>query len=552
MLKELALAGLILLGSGAAKADNLDISKGKVSIDPINQSTVGYSDTERGQYFEVIRKSPNGNPSVEDLTFSGGAPLDDAGNHILDFTYRRVENPLKTNNLISGSYKLSSDFKNPGLLNEVILSAGHLDTLQEGAWNWELGQWLVGLEDSFNAKLLANKKANLSLGSNIKSLYSFVSSNVISHVIGVEKVKAGSMNSFDNAAFEINLAGKFRLSDALALNSMLAKGVKFYNHDKYFLLDDRNNTSLVTSLEYRPNKEVSGDLLLKLQNMKGGEKDQNAVSLGIDLKAKGFSLETFLAKYPKENMSQFLVALGKDFRDFALQFYYTSEKNSDFACLNRDSLGIALNFGLEGKLADKSEKPYISGFRKIVSLDELAALDTLKRKVEYMSQLSYKTGESSMRMPDDVFNDKGGDCDEQAGLLSYLGSIDKKSQDNIYVLNCFPIWERTGARMNGHAVNLIDSPKGVFIQEYGVLFKVDCDKNASIEEKTKKALAQLSEFTAFDAMQGFEEGKLINTEMYKRNSDFTYTVLFDGKYNFEKESFEKVPLESGVEALLEH
>ena len=84
-----------------------------------------------------------------------------------------------------------------------------------------------------------------------------------------------------------------------------------------------------------------------------------------------------------------------------------------------------------------------------------------------------------------------------------------------------------------------------------MIFKVDCDKNASTEEKAKKALAQFSELTAFDALPELKEGNLINTTVYKRNSDFTYTVLFDGKYNFEKESFEKVPLESGVEALLE-
>lgn len=115
--------------------------------------------------------------------------------------------------------------------------------------------------------------------------------------------------------------------------------------------------------------------------------------------------------------------------------------------------------------------------------ESVEQLDSIRKINEWAPNIEDRWRGWPTRSPVEVYSERGGYSDEQANWFSYIA---KKHGYKAHILNyCVE------DKWTGNSVALVEDKKGnTFVAEYGEVYKINVDKNASLEEKAKAALNQ--------------------------------------------------------------
>ena len=298
-------------------------------------------------------------------------------------------------------------------------------------------------------------------------------------------------NRVDNSGIELQAGSRVEVLPVILRLGWTGTLVN-YNQDKYFFLDSMREDSYEVSIAYAGERFGVG-LFNSLDIREGIEfaRKRNLTGMGVQVGgwlAKGiFSQDLLLGK------EAFTVSLGRDFSDAYFEAYWTKDQNY-VETGNGNIFGVSFKCGIGPKPADlvevESYKSYVregdSPFNALPDFrlpftESVARLDTMNKVIRYTrSNLEYISQNGYDRDPKEVFELRGGDCDEQA--LFQLHALKSHGYDDLYELAF------VSPRM-AHAFSYGKDNRtgGEYIWEYGRVFRLDFDPDSSLSEKEKMA-----------------------------------------------------------------
>ena len=298
-------------------------------------------------------------------------------------------------------------------------------------------------------------------------------------------------NRVDNSGIELQAGSRVEV-----LPFILRLGWKGtlvnYNQDKYFFLDSMREDSYEFSIAYAGERFGVG-LFNSLDIREGIEfgRKRNLTGMGVQVGgwlAKGIFSQDLLAG--KEATT---ISLGRDFSDAYFEVYWTKDQNY-VETGNGDIFGVSFKCGIGPKPAElvevESYKSYIgegdSPFNALPDFrlpfaESVERLNTMSKVIRYTrSNLGYIPQNGYGRNPKEVFELRGGDCDEQA--LFQLHALKSHGYDDLYELTFV-------SPTMAHAFSYgKDKRTGEeYIWEYGRVFRLDFAPDSNLSEKEKMA-----------------------------------------------------------------
>lgn len=265
-----------------------------------------------------------------------------------------------------------------------------------------------------------------------------------------------------------------------------------YNPDKYFFLDSMRENSYEVSIGYV--EDGFGIGLFNSLDIRQGiefERKRNLTGMGVQLGgwlAKGLFSQDLLAG--KEATT---ISLGRAFSDAYFEAYWTKDQHY-IETGNGNIFGVNFKCGIGPKPDElveiESYKSYVReddgpfnvlpDFR-LPFVESVERLDTMNKVIRYTrGNLEYIPQDGYDRDPKEVFELRGGDCDEQA--LFQLHALKSHGYDGLYELAFI------SPRM-AHAFSYGKEKRTgrEYIWEYGRVFRLDFDPGSSLSEKEKMA-----------------------------------------------------------------
>ncbi len=456
------------------------------------------------------------------------------------------ENKSKANILVKAGYGNTYVFSKNGrrlFSNDAQIKAGALFSRNSITGEERPTQLLLGLKDTIDVPILVGRMS-------------------LDALLGAELIRVLSEREWSTDSYDINavLNHTSNLSKKIVWNNKLSRNEISFNKDRYFFLDKKIEQKITTALGFDGNKfKIIG--LLTAENRKDDDSIMKTRA-GLKIALSDWMLKSYIEKSITNNnakSNQYFVSLRKNFNKFAMELFY-SQKRSRKPWLgeNDDFVGFALGFDLgkssditklmEDDLCDYEKENFynLTAYKdyKLTFEESVEQLSNIRKINEWISNIKYKEGWGwSARSPTDVYWERGGDCDEQANWFSYIA---KKHGYKAHVLDYF-----TESGLSGHGVALLEDKKGdTFVAEYGEVYKININKNTSLEEKAKAALNQCGralalvpneneevEFFVFDP----SKGDYLDTYYSGRNSYLHDYMIFKG---------EKPKTETGVRILI--
>ncbi|MQY53621.1 MAG: hypothetical protein GH154_04400 [Firmicutes bacterium] len=298
-------------------------------------------------------------------------------------------------------------------------------------------------------------------------------------------------NQVDNSGIELQAGSRVEVLPVILRLGWKGTLVK-YNPDKYFFLDSMREDSYEVSIGYMGERFGIG-LFNSLDIRAGIEfaRKRNLTGMGVQVGrwlAKGIFSQNLLVG--KEATT---ISLGRDFSDAYFEAYWT--KNQNYVdTSNGNIFGVSFKCGIGPKPAElvevESYKSYVQeddgpfnalpDFR-LPFAESMERLDTINKVIRYTrGNLGYIPQNGYGRDPKEVFELRGGDCDEQA--LFQLHALKTHGYDDLYEL-AFISPRKAHAFSYGK-----DKRTGKeYIWEYGRVFRLDFDPGLNLSEKEKMA-----------------------------------------------------------------
>jgi len=316
----------------------------------------------------------------------------------------------------------------------------------------------------------------------------------------------GEKNQVDNSGFNLEAGSRIEVLPVI-LNLGWKRTFTEYNPDKYFFLDSMGEDIYEVSVGYV--KENFGIGLFNYLDIRNGiefERERNLTGMGVQLgswQAKGLLSQDLL-----DREKAITISLGRAFSDAYFEAYWT--KDQDYVeTSNGNIFGVSFKCGIGPRPAELVESDSYKGYLRendgpfivlpdfrLPFAESVGKLDTMNKVIRYTrSNLDYITQNGYDRDPKEVFELRGGDCDEQA--LFQLHALKCHGYDDLYELAF------VSPRM-AHAFSYGKDKRtgNEYIWEYGRVFRLDFDPGFSLSEKEKMA-AILSGRSYTEDWEGF-------------------------------------------------
>ncbi len=298
-------------------------------------------------------------------------------------------------------------------------------------------------------------------------------------------------NQMDNSGIKLQAGSRIEILPVILKLGWKAALIN-YNPDKYFFLNSMREDSYEVSIGYVGERFGIG--LFNSLDIREGiefERKRNLTGMGVQVGgwlAKGIYSQDLLAG--KEATT---ISLGRDFSDAYFEAYWTKDQNY-IETGNGNIFGVSFKCGIGPKPADLVEiEPYKSYVReddgpfnvlpdfRLPFAESVERLDTMNKVIRYTrGNLEYISQNGYDRDPKEVFELRGGDCDEQ--VFFQLHALKSHGYDDLYELAF------VSPRM-AHAFSYgKDNRTGEeYIWEYGRVFRLDFDPDSNLSEKEKMA-----------------------------------------------------------------
>ncbi|MDE2001811.1 MAG: hypothetical protein KGI60_04595 [Patescibacteria group bacterium] len=336
----------------------------------------------------------------------------------------------------------------------------------------------------------------------------------------------GSQDRWDNYSVGVSGSGFVRFSRMLRLR-VEAEGKRTrYNPDRYFFVDTwardyefRSELTLGVSrrVDIAP---LFNYTLFDLE--RNGRVDLIRPEFGVKLTMKDLIpfvstayVKGVYAPWRQQEGSESLVSVGAQVHEWNAELYARSIRQafSDFELDNRIvGFQLAWKFGESrpdhklhsmddyGHAADQWAQFYrdngLKDMPQLTRVQQAERLGTLRKRNEWSSlNLTWKqapNGGSGFRYPDQTYNERGGDCDEQACLD---GSMDRLNGYTNFTMG----WWDLNKSYTGHAIELAQDPwtHEWFWNEYGQQYKIrGVGEGSTRDQVAKISLAQNQRFSA--------------------------------------------------------
>jgi len=357
-------------------------------------------------------------------------------------------------------------------------------------------------------------------------------------------------NQVDNSGIELQAGSRIEVLPVIL--KLGWKGTLInYNQDKYFFLDSMREDSYEVSIGYVGERFGIG--LFNSLDIREGiefERKRNLTGMGVQVGrwlAKGLFSQDLLAG--KESTT---ILLGRDFSDAYFEAYWTKDQNY-VETGSGNIFGVSFKCGIGPKPAElvevESYKSYVQeddgpfsalpDFR-LPFAESMERLDTMNKVIRYTrGNLGYIPQNGYGRDPKEVFELRGGDCDEQA--LFQLHALKTHGYDDLYEL-AFVSPRKAHAFSYGK-----DKRTGEeYIWEYGRVFRLDFDLSSSLSEKEKMA-AILSSRRCTEDWECFWAFRPTSSDYREYNShdmEYVYEAWSDA-VNILEDAVQVIP-ESGI------
>jgi len=299
------------------------------------------------------------------------------------------------------------------------------------------------------------------------------------------------VNQIDNSGIDFQVGSKIEANPVI-LRLGWKRGLTNYNQGKYFFLDSMREDSFEVNIGYVAERFGFG--LFNSLDIRDGlefERKRNLTGVGVQLGrwlAKGLLSQDLLAG--KEATT---ISMGRGFSDGYFEAYWTKDQDCE-EMGNGNIFGVSFKCGIGPNPAElvesKSYESYVEeddgpfnvlpDFR-LPFTESVEKLNTMNKVIRYTrGNLQYIPQEFYDRDPKEVFELRGGDCDEQA--LFQLHALKSHGYDDLYELAFI------SPRM-AHAFSYgKDNRTGKeYIWEYGRVFRLDFAPGSNHSEKEKMA-----------------------------------------------------------------
>lgn len=394
------------------------------------------------------------------------------------------ENESKASILVKAGYGNTYVFSKNGrqlFSNDAQIKGGALFTKNDITGKERPTQILLGFKDTIDAPVLTGRTS-------------------LDALLSAELIRALSEKewSTDSYATEAVLNHTSNLSKKIIWHNKLSHNAISLNKERYFFVDKKIEQKATMALGYNGDRfKIIG--LLTAESIKD-DGSMIKTRAGLKIALSDWLLKSYIEKSITNNnarSNQYFASVRKNFKKFALELFYSHKKSKKpWLGENDNFIGFALGFGL-GKSHDitKLMEDDLSNYEKdnfynltaykdhkLAFNESTEQLNNIRKINEWISNITYKEGWGWVaRSPLDVYSERGGDCDEQANWFSWTA---KEHGYKAHVLDYYSGW-------SGHGVALLEDKKGnTFVAEYGEVYKINVNKNASLEEKAKAALNQ--------------------------------------------------------------
>lgn len=294
-----------------------------------------------------------------------------------------------------------------------------------------------------------------------------------------------------------------------------------HNPDKYFFLDNMREDEYTAHLAYM-RKRFDIGVFQTVYNREGIEFTEEKLLTGFGIGFYGWIFKGLLIKDLIGAFDSTALTIGKSFRDVRVEAYWVRDEELT-ETLNNNTVGFAFSYGL-GKRhwptshpdSYKCYQPYNEGPFGLTadyqSFEEtIENLDSLNKVVRYTrANVDYIYQTEKDKSPEEVFEMRGGDCDEQVFFQHYV--LNRHDFGDIYEIG-FQSPRMCHAFSYGQ-----DKRTGEeYIWEYGRVFRLKFDDKDKLSLKEKVASILSSRNYSKDWEWFVTYGPELNYENYYDN-----------------------------------
>lgn len=441
-------------------------------------------------------------------------------NHGVSFRYQMNENPIENHRLFRGAYINRLDYG--GFRNEARIKVGHLTSQNRyGGTEFEPEtQMLYGADNTVSYRAYLGRMLLTAEGG-------------VSAAIAEMQHK----REFDHGMVHGGLQAEVPLPQNFKATANYQHRTTKYNTDRYFFLDRQRDDQILGALAWAHggfNAAVLGGVTV----IKGSNMDDVQKKAGVQI---GF-FNTALTALASQGqvMKQQTFAISQSFANkLNVEVFMNTQSPTNGSYKIPNKFGLAAHWGFGGP--KKGGLPDEGRYRRElqrneqffqdhkISQEQLAqAMDSVEKINKFVgSNVSWITGSADKwsRTPKETYIGRGGDCDEQAWLISK-------------VLNDNPVFRRRGGKASifvywvggkGHAASFVEENGKIFISQYGLLFRVNVAAGATLEQKAQAALEQVGPYLALSPRDGQSvDYGIWGTDVVPPNGDYW------GYYNDQK------------------
>jgi len=349
------------------------------------------------------------------------------------------------------------------------------------------------IDPPYPSQVLGGEEVGLSIG---KALGRLSLSGDISQYITYTRY-SGIINK-DNSGKQAAVRTKMDFSPFFIGARWVVKR-RDYNPDKYFFLDEMRGNEYTLQFDYIK-KRLDLGLFYTLNYTDWTEYSEEKSLAGLGVGYCGWKFKSLIVRDLTGGLDSITVGLGRNFgRLYYLETYWTWDTDIS-QTLSGNTIGFAFGYGLGKDLMLPSSPESFNYHKKyednpfsppedFESFDEaIENLDSLGKVVRYTRAHIDYIGENGFdRRPEEVFESRGGDCDEQVFFQHYI--LNKHNFGDIYEIG-FQSPKMCHAFSFGR-----DRKSGEeYIWEYGKVFRLnfeDGDK-LSLKEKVASILSSRS------------------------------------------------------------
>lgn len=365
-------------------------------------------------------------------------------------------------------------------------------------------------------------------------------------------------NEWDNWSIGFGLENRHNLSKKASLINILEFDLSEHNNEKYLFLEREKTASLNSLLNWNVGKNSSIDVGFSIDRINRYGRPALNKSANASFSYMGWFVNLIGSDYDSKVNTKSII-MGKNFEGFKLEGYMTKDS------LSGKFFGASFKLGLGDFQSNKEDYGHrkeddilmVPLSFKNSDMDDLATgLDNLSDIMRWQKQnIRYLPSEDLMRKDreiapdmyfrtaDEVYRDKGGDCDELANFMAYLA---QKNGYDSYIASFFNRDDPRGA----HAIGLVNKGNRVYISDNGYFYAMDVPDGMSIEEKAALAIQKVNKEVLF------RKGETAQFDLDKPSSDPSkiyspYSEVKTFSYETDEENLPgKLMVERGIKSFV--